>query len=474
MSAKLKSLSGRDTAIDEASLASLRSSVKGAVLTPGDADYDEVRTIWNAMIDKRPGLIVRCAGPDDTAACVRFAREHDLLVSVRGAGHNIAGSSLSDGGLLIDQSLLRGVALDTADKTVTVEPGATLGDLDAATLAEGFAVPVGINSTTGIAGLTLGGGFGWLSRSLGLTADSLLSADVVTADGKSVRASATENEDLFWALRGGGGNFGIVTSFTFRMHPVGPELFCGLIVHLQSDAPKVLAYYNDFIAKAPDALTVWCVLRKAPPLPFLAEEYHGKDVLVMPLVWAGDPSEAEEAIADLRGFGSPIGEHVGPMPFVQFQQAFDGLLTPGARNYWKSHNFRELSTRTMGTVLEYAGTLPSDQSEIFIAALGGAVNRVKSDATAYPHRDVAFVMNVHTRWNDAADDERCVAWARKFFEASAADATGGVYVNFMPDDEVERTDSAFGPNMERLVEVKRKYDPGNQFRKNQNIRPDRG
>jgi FAD/FMN-containing dehydrogenase len=472
MPISVRTLAGGQVTIDDSALAALRSAVVGRVIVPEDSDYDEVRSIWNAMIDKRPGLIVQCAGPDDTAACVDFARAHDLLVSVRGAGHNIAGSSLSDGGLMIDHSELRKVEVNAAERTVTAQPGATLGDLDEATQAHGLAVPVGINSTTGVAGLVLGGGFGWLSRKHGLTSDSLLSADVVTANGDVIRASTSENSDLFWALRGGGGNFGVVTSFTFQAHAVGPELYCGLIVHRQADAPDVLAHYRKFVASAPDELSPWCVLRKAPPLPFLAEEHHGTDVLVLPFVWSGDPAQGEAAIAGLREFGNPIGEHVGPMPFVEFQKAFDPLLTPGARNYWKSHNFKELTPRAIDTVIEYAGTLPSEQSEIFVAALGGAVNRVATDATAYAHRDVNFVLNVHTRWEDAADDQRCVAWAREFFEASAADATGTVYVNFMPDDEEDRTGSAFGPNMERLVAVKQKYDPDNRFRKNQNIRPD--
>ena len=467
----MKTLSGGSVELDEAALADLNNSVDGSIVTPVDPDYDEVRSIWNGMIDKRPGLIVQCAGPADTVTCVNFAREHDLLVSVRGAGHNIAGSSLSDGGLLIDHSLLRSVKVDTDKGTVTVGPGATLGDVDAATLGSGLAVPVGINSTTGIAGLTLGGGFGWLSRKHGLTVDALESADVVTADGRIVHANKTDNSDLFWALRGGGGNFGVVTSFTYRAVSEGPELYCGLIVHMQSDAPAALAHYREFVANAPNELSAWAVLRKAPPLPFLPEDVHGKNVLIHPFVWSGDLDAGEAAIAGLRDFGNPVGTHMGPMPFADFQQAFDALLTPGARNYWKSHNFKSLSDRTIETVLEYAGKLPSDQSEIFIANLGGAINRVAADATAYAHRDIEFVLNVHTRWEDAGDDDKCVSWAREFFSASATDATGGVYVNFMPEDETDRTSFAFGPNMDRLSTVKEKYDPDNRFRRNQNIRP---
>jgi FAD/FMN-containing dehydrogenase len=294
---------------------------------------------------------------------------------------------------------------------------------------------------------------------------------VVTADGQLRHASADENPDLFWALRGGGGNFGVVTSFTYRCAEVGPEVYAGFIGYDQAHAREILPKYREFVAKAPDELTAWTVLRQAPPLPFLPEDRHGTDVLLVPFCWSGDPAEGEAAAAGLLELGTPIGHHVGTMPFVDLQTAFDPLLVEGARNYWKSHNFTKLSDTTIDTLLEYAGNLPTGETEIFIASLGGAINRVAADATAYAHRDVEFVMNVHARWQDAADDDRCVKWAREFFDASAKEATGGVYVNFMPDDETERTGSAFGPNMDRLAAIKEKYDPENRFRRNQNIRP---
>jgi FAD/FMN-containing dehydrogenase len=471
MSFELSTRTGATQSLDDATIEAFGASLHGELVTPEDAHYDEARSIWNAMIDKRPGLIARCSGAADTISCLRFAATHDLLFSVRGAGHNIAGSSLSDGGLLIDHSLLRWVHVDPVAKTVRVGPGATLGDVDHETQAFGLAVPVGINSTTGIAGLTLGGGFGWLSRKFGLTIDSLLSVDVATAAGELITASESAHEDLFWAVRGGGGNFGVVTSFTYRLHEVGPELFCGLIVHRQADAPAVLERYRQYTAEAPDDMSVWAVLRKAPPLPFLPAEVHGTDVLVLPFVYAGDVSEGEKVIAPMRTFGQPVGEHVGAMPFTAFQQAFDPLLTPGARNYWKSHNFESLSDDAIGTVLRYASNLPSEHSEIFIASLGGAINRVPAEATAYAHRNVEYVMNVHTRWENQEADEQCIGWAREFFDATAPFATGGVYVNFMPEDETERTAHAYGPNLERLVRVKEKYDPENRFRRNQNIVP---
>ncbi len=323
-----------------------------------------------------------------------------------------------------------------------------------------------------MAGLTLGGGFGWLTRRHGLTADNLLSAELITADGQRHHVSAEEDEDLFWALRGGGGNFGVVTSFEFDLHPVGPEVLSGLVVHPFAAGRDVLTYYREFVADTSDDLVVWSVLRKAPPLPFLPPEVHGTEVVILAAFYAGEMSKGEAELKRLREFGKPIADVIGPHPYAGWQTAFDPLLTPGARNYWKSHNFTELSDDLIGVFLEYAGNLPSDHSEIFLARMGGAMNRVAPDATAYPHRDVEFVMNVHTRWESPAEDERCVAWARKFFDATAPHATGGVYVNFMPADEAERVPTgAYGPNYERLCALKTKYDPQNLFRVNQNIRP---
>jgi FAD/FMN-containing dehydrogenase len=334
-----------------------------------------------------------------------------------------------------------------------------------------LATPTGINSTTGIAGLTLGGGFGWLSRSYGLTVDNLVSADVVTADGELVTASESSHPELFWGIRGGGGNFGIVTSFQYQLHEVGPELLSGLIVHDGGDATAALEFYRDFAASAPDELTVWVVMRKAPPLPFLDESVHGTDVLVFALLYNGDMAAGEAAIAPLQSFGNPVGEAVGPNPYVGWQQAFDPLLTPGARNYWKSHNFGDLSDETIGTLVGYAQDLPSGASEIFIAQMGGATSRTPAEATPYVGRDAAFVLNVHTRWEDAADDERCIAWAREFFDATLPAAIDGAYVNFMTAEESDRVEAAYGANHARLIAVKDEYDSTNMFRLNQNIAP---
>ena len=444
---------------------------RGEVVSPGDEAYDDARKIWNAMIDKHPALIVRCTTTSDVVLAVNFARDNGLLLAVRGGGHNIAGSAMCDDGIVIDLSQMKAASVDPAARRVTIEGGATLADLDASTQAHGLATPLGINSTTGVAGLTLGGGFGWLSRKHGMTIDNLESAEVVTAAGEVVRASNTEHPDLFWALRGGSGNFGVVTHFEFRLHPVGPDVLSGLIVYPISAAKSVLHQYREFLAQAPDALSVWAVLRQAPPLPFLPEEVHGTGMIALALLYAGDPKLGEPLIDPLREFGTPLGEHVGVQPYIAWQQAFDPLLTPGARNYWKSHNFSTLQDGLFDAVIESIENLPSPQCEIFFGAIGGATTRPAPESAAYAHRDAQFVMNVHGRWQEQADDERCIGWAREFFKASAPFASGGVYVNFLTADEGDRVRSAYGPNYDRLAQVKRTYDPDNLFRTNQNIQP---
>jgi len=322
-----------------------------------------------------------------------------------------------------------------------------------------------------VAGLTLGGGFGWLSRKYGMTVDNLLSADVVTADGGQLHASATENADLFWGLRGGGGNFGIVTRFEFQLHPVGPDVLSGLIVFPFKQAKSVLRQFARFTETMPEELNVWMVTRKAPPLPFLPQDVHGKEVVVLAIFYAGDPTKGEKLIEPLRGFGTAHGEHVGVQPFTAWQQAFDPLLTKGARNYWKSHNFSRLSDGAIDTIIEYAGKLPSPQCEIFIAVLGGQEARVAPTAVAYSSRDANYVLNVHGRWESAADDKRCIGWAREFFTQSQPFASGGAYINFLTQDEGDRVAFAYGATYKRLVELKKKYDPTNFFRMNQNIKP---
>lgn len=458
--------------LDEAAVAGFRASLKGEIVFSGDEGYDQARTIWNGMIDRRPAVIVRCGDADDVAHSVNLARYHDILLAVRGGGHNVAGNAVCGGGLVIDLSAMKAIEIDTARREARVEPGCLLGELDQATQAHGLATPGGIVSTTGVSGLTLGGGFGWLSRKFGLSVDNLISAEVVTADGEKLTASASENPDLFWGIRGGGGNFGVVTSFRFRLHEVGPQIYAGLIVQPFSEARDFMRFHRDFAAAAPDELSVWLVVRHAPPLPFLPASVHGQLVLVVAFLFLGDPAEGERLMKPVREFGTPLGAHVGIASFTGWQKGFDPLNTPGARNYWKSCNLNDLNDGAIDTMIEYAQQFPSPQCEIFIPHLAGAVSRVPADATAYGHRDTPFLVNVHTRWESPADDRRCVSWARALFDATRPYSAGSVYVNFISDEGAERVHDAYPQaTWERLVDLKTQYDPNNLFRLNQNIKP---
>lgn len=468
---QFKGLKGASTALSHEILTTLQLQLRGSLCLADEAGYDEARTVWNAMIDRRPAAVVRCHGASDVMRAVRLARDNGLLLAVRGGGHNISGNAVCEGGLLIDLSPMRSVRIDPKTRSARVEPGVTLGEFDKEAQAFALATPLGINSTTGVAGLTLGGGFGWLSRKFGFTVDNLTSADVVTADGTLLQANATDNPDLFWGIRGGGGNFGVVTSFEFKLHPIGPEVVSGLIVHPFARARELLAGYRQVAAQAPDELTIWVVLRKAPPLPFLPAETHGKEIVVFAVCYTGEPGKAQEALAPLRALGEPIADVIGPQPYAAWQTAFDPLLTPGAYNYWKSHNFTALSDGLVDMLVDSIGTLPTAECEVFIAQLGGASGRIAADATAFPHRDANFVMNVHTRWREREDQEASIKWARGLFAATAVHATGGVYVNFMPEDETDRVAGAYGSNYARLMALKAKFDPDNLFRLNQNIQP---
>jgi len=444
--------------------------LRGKLLQPEDDGYDEARTVWNGMIDEHPALVVQCAGVADVVDAVAFATDHEYPLSVKGGGHNIAGRAVADDAVMVDLSGLDSVRVDPDAKTARVEPGVVLNELDHETQAFGLATPAGYNSTTGIAGLTLGGGWGWLSRKHGLTVDNLLSADVVTADAELVHASDDENEDLFWGIRGGGGNFGIVTSFEFQLHEVGPTVLSGPIVHPFEDTAAVLSEYREFTADAPDDATVWFVIRHAPPMPFIPEEWHGEKVLILAAFYAGETSDGEAVLQPLRDIGDPIADAIGPHPYAGWQQAFDSLAEEGKRNYWKSHNFVELTDGMIDNFVEYGGKIPSEGTEIACAQLGGAINDVPVDGTAYPHRDAEFTMNLHTQWEDPERDEECIAWARDMHEAMSPHATGGVYANFVPEESGD-PDAAYRENYDRLVEVKNEWDPENVFRLNHNVEP---
>ena len=464
-------LDGQAGQLPAASIAAFAAGIGGGVITPDDAAYEEARKVWNATVDRRPALIARCLSEHDVQAAVRFAATHRMLLSVRGGGHHIAGNAVAEGGLMIDLSGLRSVEVDPSTRSARVGAGALLGDFDRAAQEHGLATPLGINSTTGVAGLTLGGGFGWLTRRYGMTIDNLIGARVVTADGQLRAVSAHVEPDLFWALRGGGGNFGVVTSFRFRLHPVGPQVHAGLVVYPFAQAGAVLRAWRDFCACAPDELSVWAVMRKAPPLPFLPAAVHGQEVVIFALVWSGAVEEGERAVAPVLAFGEPIAAALGAQPYAAFQTAFDPLLTPGGRNYWKSANFATLGDAAIDGLVAAASQLPGPECEIFVAQLGGAMSRVEAAATPFVGRDVRFIMNVHGRWADRRDDDAVRRWARRSFEAATPHATGSGYVNFLTEDEAERVSTSYGSNHARLQALKARFDPGNLFRMNLNITP---
>ncbi|UCG62259.1 MAG: FAD-binding oxidoreductase [Candidatus Zixiibacteriota bacterium] len=470
-SIKVATVSGGQTAVDTSTLEKFSAWFRGEIFKAGDPGYDQARTIWNAMIDRKPGLIARCTGVADVIAAVKFARENNLLTAVRSGGHNIAGKAVCDDGMVIDLSPMRWVRIEPQNRLAHVGPGATLGDFDHEAQAFGLATPLGINSTTGVAGLTLGGGFGWLTRKYGMAVDNLTAVDVVTADAQFIQANEWDHPDLLWATQGGGGNFGIVTRFEFKLHEIGREVYAGLVVYSLKEAKSVLEKYREYAANLGNNTTVWAVMRKAPPLPFLPGDVHGQPIVAFACFHTGDASEGEKAIAPVRDFGKVLGEHLGWQPYTAWQTAFDPLLTPGARNYWKSLNFTELTDGVIDVAIKHTEKLPSDECEIFFGLLAGEANKKNPEDTAYPHRDANYVMNVHGRWQKPADDEKCIAWARQFYKDTSPYATEGVYVNFLTEDEKERVQSAYGTNFKRLAQTKQTYDPDNFFRLNHNISP---
>jgi FAD/FMN-containing dehydrogenase len=470
---RITKLSDEEAFITGDALENLKGLIQGDVLLPSDEDYDHARKIWNGMIDKRPALIVRCTGPADVIDSVKFAREHDLLVSVRGGGHNVAGNALCDDGMVIDLSLMKGIRVDLNSSTARAQAGVTLGELDRETQIFGLSVPSGIVTTTGIAGLTLGGGFGYISRKYGLSIDNLISVDMVTAEGEFLTASETENEDLFWGLRGGGGNFGIVTSFEYKLQKIGPVVLGGLLLHPMDDAPEFLRFYRDFIADAPDELTVVPLLRLAPPAPFLPKELHGKPVAGVIVLYAGSIEEGESLLAPLRQYGKPLIDGIGPKPFRALQSMLDTSAKPGYHYYVKSEFLPTLSDDIIDTLVEYASQITSPLSVVAGFHLGGAVSRIDENTTAYSHRDATYSLILNTAWIDPDESEKHIKWTRAFWEALQPFSIGGAYVNFQSFDEGEdRVKTTYGTaKLERLSVLKQKYDPSNFFRKNRNIKP---
>ena len=459
---------GTEIAVEE-----LSATLRGPVFSPGDEGYDEARTIWNAMIDKRPAAIARCTGVADVIDVVKFAREAGALLAVRGGGHNIAGLALCDGGIVADLSQMKGIRVDLKAETARAQPGLNLGDLDRETQAFGRVVPAGIVTDTGIAGLTLGGGFGWVTRKWGLTSDNLLSVDIVTADGEYLTASATENADLFWGVRGGGGNFGIVTSFEYRMRPLGPEVMAGLVLYPMEKAREVIQFYREFSEAAPDELTCLLMLRLAPVSPVLPKELHGKPVAGIAVCYAGSVEDGEKAVRPLKEFGTPLVDLVQPKPFATHQTLLDAAQAPGRYYYWKSEYLAGISDEAQETLIANTAALPSPESALLVFQLGGAASRIHDADSAVAHRDAAYILNIAGSCVDAEKTEGCVRWAREFWSEMQQFSTGGIYTNFMTEDEGEdRVAAAYSAEKyERLVALKNKYDPTNFFRVNQNVKP---
>lgn len=433
--------------------------------------YERARRVWNGTVDRRPAIIARCHRGEDVVAALGFARDRALPVAVRGGGHNVAGNAVCDDGVVIDLSAMKAIDVDPERGIARVEPGVLLGELDAATQAVGLATPTGNVSMTGVAGLTLGGGLGWIARLRGAACDNLLAAEVVLADGNRVRASEDENADLLWGLRGGGGNFGVVTSFEYRLHPVGPQVLAGGVVHAFSEAPRLFRFFAEFVAEAPDELSVVAsTFRAAAPMP-VPPEFHGELVTVLALCYAGDPTEGERVIAPLRRFGAPLADLVVPMSYTALQSASDASYPDGQRNYWKSHYVDEITDDGIALLMEHAPRMPSALSSFYFQHLGGAIGRPGPDAAAFGHRDAVFDFNILAVWQDAAEDGENIAWARDLHAAMQPHATG-VYVNNLGVEGADRVRAAYAPaTYARLVALKDRYDPENVFRLNQNVVP---
>ena len=450
----------------------LREQVRGEVIEPADADYEQARHVYNAMIDKRPAVIVRAVNAGDVMAAVRFARENGLPVAIRGGGHSVPGFGTWDDGVVVDLMRMRGVRVNPATKHARAEGGATWGDLNAAAYAFGLATTGGIISTTGVGGLTLGGGIGYLARGFGLSCDNLVSADVVTADGSFVTASGRENEDLFWAIRGGGGNFGVLTSLEFQLHPV-KDIYGGVMFFELKEAANILRFYRDYVATADERMGVFPAFQIAPPLPFIPESRHGEPFVALVGCWAGPLDEGEKAFKPFHDVAAVVAEMVGPMPYPALNSAFDGLVPAGLQHYWKANFVRELTDAAIAAHVEHGPGLPAVNSTVHIYPINGACHRVGANDTAFGHRDATFATVIAGMWPDPAQNPAAIKWVRGYSDATAPLSDPGGYINFMSDDDQGRVEANYGAGYGRLADVKRKYDPENVFRANQNIAPSR-
>jgi len=469
---KVTTTEGREMDLEPEAFDALRASLKGPLLLPGADGYEESRTLWNAMIDRRPAAVVRCLGTADVVEGVRFARERDLLLCIKGGGHNIAGLAVADGALMLDMSLMRGVFADARRRVARAQAGCLLGDVDRETQLHGLAAVLGFVSATGITGLTLGGGFGYLTKRWGWTADNVRGIDLVTAEGRLVRASEEENADLFWGLRGGGGNFGVVTGIDYALHPVGPEVLGGIVAWPASEAPRVLELYRTLAADAPPELTLATLLRPAPPVPWLPQEIHGKPIIAVLACHTGSPEQAAKDVLPIQGFGKPAGDILVRRPYTQVQMLLDATQPKGRRYYWKSEYLPRIETDLLAKVVEHGARIPSPHSALILFQLGEALGRLPAEHSPVGNRGARYVLNIAGSWERAEDDARNIAWAREAWSDMNSFSTGGTYLNFLTEDEGhERTRAALGEGLQRLAEVKAKWDPRNVFRTNRNIRP---
>ncbi len=459
---KVITTTGAHMVLKEAVIEELRGSLRGELLCSSDAGYDAARLLWNAMFDKRPALIVRCADVSDIISAVNFARTHRIPVAVRGGGHNVAGSGACEGGLMLDMARMKNVRVDSVNRTARAEPGLNWGEFDRETQAFGLATTGGICSETGIAGVTLGGGFGWLMRKHGLALDNLISLDIVGADGQLRTASATENADLFFGVRGTHSNFGIVTSLEYRLHPVGPTVLAGMVLHPLAKGREVLRFYREYTAQAPEEMSAWAALLSAP---------DGSPMVAILACYIGAEELGAEVVRPLKEFGPPVMDVIQPMPYVNAQSLIDASFPKGRQNYWKSHLLRELSDSSIDALVEGFGNVASPYSSVLIEHLGGAVRRVGKDDTTFSHRDAAYDIVIMPMWSDAAESAQHIGWADALWSAVQPSSLGGVYVNYLGHEGEDRIRAAYGANYERLVALKNQYDPLNLFRCNQNIKP---
>ncbi len=472
MTVKARTADGAEVELAPDSLESLRRDLKGQLLLPGDPGYDDARSIWNAMIDRRPALIARCLGVTDVLAAVKFARERRLALSIKGGGHNIAGLAVSDGSMMLDLSLMRGVWVDPKTRIARAQAGCLLGDVDRETQLHGLAAVLGFVSNTGIAGLTLGGGFGYMTRRYGWTSDNTLAMEIVTADGRLLRASEDENSDLFWGLRGGGGNFGVVTGFEYKLYPVGPEVMAGAIAWPASEAPAVLKMFRTLTLQAPPELTCVAALRVAPPAPWLSKDIHGKPIVALFVTHTGSLQEGEKLVAPIKKFGDPVGDVLQKRPYITQQALLDATQPKGRRYYWKSEYLPKVEEGLLADLIRHSERIVSPHSALILFPIDGALSRLPEDHSAVGNRGAATVLNITAAWEKAADDKANIEWARTAWQDLRRYSTGGTYINFQTEDEADdRIHAAYGANYEQLVKIKTKWDPGNLFRINKNISP---